>query len=192
MVLDGLGSNPNAGAPTRDWNIMIRKIISAVAVLMMMIALTVGFSGIPANAAGCGDVQHKSSSVATSDSNLLIAGRPVRFTLHVDQRDCDGYDLITEVWGTIHKDSGDCSTWVAQTSEYRLNPNVIGTANPPEQSAPCSRGVVDYFIPWNVYEKITSDMTENQRCIAMTSVVAVIGHADPDPFVTPSICVNGL
>lgn len=177
---------------------MNRKIACVVTALVAVCATLVGIgaTSIPANAAGCGDVQHRSSAVSTGNDNLLIAGRPIVFKLHMDQRDCDGYDLITEVWATIHKDGGNCKNVWATTDGYRTNPNVIGNANPPTIFSNCvgglTSGQTDYFIAYNVYEKITSNMPESDRCLAMIAEVDLVAQTDPPDMTTPTMCVNGL
>lgn len=173
----------------------MKKLIAALGMICLLPLTLLSISQTAAQAATCGDVQHRSSAVSTGNDNLLIAGRPITFKLHMDQKDCPGYDLITEVWATIHKDGGNCKNIWATTTAYRVNPNVIGDANPGEKSVDCvgdlTGGQTDYTIRWDVYETISSDMPESDRCLAMTGHVALRLQTDPGDFKTPSMCVNG-
>jgi len=177
----------------------MKKIIAAIAALLLSLVgiVTVATTTAPtSSAAGCGSVQHRTSAVSTGDSNLLIAGRPITFKLHVDMRDCDGYDQITGVFATIHKDGGNCKNVWAETDGYRLNPNAIGDANPYTQWVNCvgglTSGTTDYIVTWNVYEKITSSMPKSARCISMVGEVDLIAQTDPPDKTTPALCFNGL
>ena len=169
----------------------MKKII--ICLLLILGSLVIVSS--PAHADGCGPTDHLSTAVSSGNDNLLVPGRPILFKLHVDKRDCDGYDLVTGMYGTVHKDNGNCKNIWATTTDYRLDPNIISGTNPPELGIPCDGGLTggttDYIVFWNVYEKITSGMTENNRCVGMYVTVADRLQKDPH-YTTPSLCFNGL
>lgn len=172
----------------------MKKILAILAMLCLLPLTLVAVTTSSATASGCGDTAHLTTAVSTGTDNLLINGRPVKFTLHVDKKDCDGYDLVTDVWGTIHKDNGNCKSPWARTDGYKLNPNVLGDDNPPTQFVDCVGDAFDgtrnYIVFWNVYEKINSSMTVNERCIGMHAVVDLVLHTNPT-YDTPSLCFNG-
>lgn len=171
----------------------MNKMTATLVALLTGCALMVGLGSTssPASAAGCGAVEHLTRDVSSGSSNLLVPGRPIRFTLHVDKHDCDGYDLIDEMWGTATKDNGGCSNAFAKTDGYRLNPNVIAGYNGGEQFMNCNGGQINYMVVWNPYVKVYASMPENERCIAMHVVVDTIAQGDPN-YDTPTLCFNGL
>lgn len=177
----------------------MKKITGLLAALCFALTSVVGFTAATqgASAAGCGLENHLWSRVTVSD-NLKVAGRPVSFTLHVSKRDCDGYDLVTGMWGTIAKDGGACTAappgggvWV--NDEYRLNPNIISGFNPGTATLDCDNGQLNYRKDWTGVEgqKVYSWQSADNRCVAMHIVVDVVLSADPT-YDTDPICFNGL
>lgn len=170
----------------------MKKIIIALA-LMLGAAMLVGVSSAPAQAYTCGSVV-KYRTTDTESSNLLVAGRPVNFVLHVDKRECSDRDRVVNVWGTVEKSGGSCISGPWINDRYYVNPNVISDWNPGTQSAGCNGGQTDYIFFWNPpggYQDIFASMTEANRCISMAWTVAVVGHTDAHGT-TPAWCANGL
>lgn len=172
---------------------MIRKtLLAMIACLALLVPVSLAATSSPASAAGCGAVEHLTRDTSVGSDNLLVAGRPVRFTLHVDKQDCDGYDLITEMWATVHKDNGGCGNAFAKTDGYRVNPNVLGGYNGDTQFINCVGGGIDYVVFWNPPAvHLTASMPDNERCVSMHVVVDLILQGDPN-LDTPTLCFNGL
>lgn len=170
----------------------MKKIIAILGMLCLLPLTAVMATTAPAFAA-CGGEEHITSYISTGSDNLLIAGRPVRATLHVTKRDCDGYDLVTGMYGTVTKNTGGCTSlsgtgWT--TDGYRLNPNVIGDYNGGDLFINCVGGTTSYIVFWNAYEKLTASMPAAARCVGMHFKVVLVAHTDSD-FDTDSICFNG-
>lgn len=169
----------------------MKKICIALAALVAVCATLVGFSASQASAAGCGSEVELTRDVSSGSDNLLVPGRPIRFTLHVTKQDCDGYDQITGMWGTISKNSGGCSNAVAVTRAYYLNPNALGGYDAPNTQFICNGGQVNYITFWNANVRITSGMAESARCVAMSVKVDDALQGDPN-YSTAALCFNGL
>jgi hypothetical protein len=168
----------------------MKKLIGFILAIMLVGGIFNIALNSPAQAAGCAPVEHLTRDVSVNSDNLLVAGRPIRFTLHVDKQDCDGYDLISGMWGTITKNNGNCTNAFGITDDYRLNPNVIGNYNGGTQFLNCNGGQVNYATFWNPYEKLTASMPENDRCVSMHVVVDLSMQGDPN-LDTPTLCFNG-
>lgn len=172
----------------------MNKVTATLSAMLLALAVLVGVGSVTPASAACGSEVRLSTVAKSASDNLRVQGRSIRATMYITKIDCTGYDQVTGMWVVLTKEASGCTSlggtgW--NTDGYRVNPNAIGGTNPPERFVNCTGSGTVFRIDYNVYERITSSMPANQRCVGVHLTIDITLATDENVD-SDSICLNGL